>query len=171
MTPLMPRSKAPELAVETLDSGAWRLSDQAPENFTLIVFYRGLHCPICARYLGDLDRKIGDFAARGVGVITVSGDERERAAKSKAEWEIENVTIGYAQSIASMREWGLYVSTAIKEAEPAEFGEPGVFLIRPDQEVYYIATSSAPFARPSFRELLGAIDYALEVDYPPRGVA
>ena len=130
--------------------------------------------------LGDPDRKIGDFAARGVGGITVSGDDRERAAKSKAEWEIENVTIGYAQSIrarpldARVGSLRLHRHQGGYLAEPAEFGEPGVFLIRPDQEVYYIATSSAPCARPSpsFRELLGAIDYALEVDLDrttPRG--
>ena len=169
--PLMPRTKAPELAIETLDRGQWRLAEQTPQNYTLIVFYRGLHCPICANYLRDLDRKVADFVERGVDVIAVSGDDRARAAETKAEWGLETVAIGHGQSIASMREWGLYISTAIKESEPAEFGEPGVFLVRPGGEVFYVAINSAPWGRPSFRDLLAAVDYTLANDYPPRGVA
>jgi peroxiredoxin len=32
----------------------WELSEQKPENFTLIVFYRGAHCPICRKQLQEL---------------------------------------------------------------------------------------------------------------------
>ena len=169
--PLMPRTKAPELAVETVDGGRWHLSEQTPRNFTLIVFYRGLHCPVCANYLRDLDRKVADFAERGVDVIAASGDDGASAAATKAEWGLKKLAIGYGQSIASMRKWGLYISTATKESEPAEFGEPGMFLIRPDGEVFYVAVNSAPWGRPSFRDLLGGIDYVLAHNSPPRGVA
>ena len=57
ITPLIPRQPAPELNVETVGRGAWKMSEQSPENFTLVVFFRGLHCPICANYLCDLQRK------------------------------------------------------------------------------------------------------------------
>ena len=72
------------------------------------------------------------------------------------------------------REWGLYVSsgrgkTSIGIEEPALFSEPGVFLARPDQTLYYGATQAMPFARPGFADLLGAVKFAVEKDYSARG--
>ena len=38
-----PRSRTPDLTVETVRHGTWTLADQNPESFTLLVFYRGHH--------------------------------------------------------------------------------------------------------------------------------
>ena len=168
---LKPGSKAPELEVKTLDGGNWRLSEQRPEQFTMVVFYRGFHCPVCKGYLQQLEQKIEEFQARGVDVIAISGDTQERAERSAEEWELAKVPIGYGQSVESVREWGLFVSHAIEEEEPDLFGEPGLFLIRPDGSVYYESIQSMPFGRPSFRELLGALDFVAKADYPARGEA
>ena len=46
---------APDLVVNTLDDGLWKLADQTPENYTMVVFYRGLHCPVCQQYITELD--------------------------------------------------------------------------------------------------------------------
>ena len=35
-------------------------------NFDLVVFYRGLHCPICAKYLMELERLMPEFQKRDV---------------------------------------------------------------------------------------------------------
>ncbi len=70
-----------------------------------------------------------------------------------------------------MRAWGLFVSRSIKDGEPAEFAEPGLFLISPDGTVYYEAVNSMPFGRPQFGDLLQAIDFVTENDYPARGEA
>jgi hypothetical protein len=40
-----PRSPAPRLEVEILGGRTWRLADQ--QGWTMIEFYRGLHCPGC----------------------------------------------------------------------------------------------------------------------------
>ena len=82
MTPqaiLYPRQPVPELSVPTVGGGTWTLSEQSPENFTMIVFYRGYHCPICSKYLGDLNKKLGRFADLGVEAIAISDDGLERA--------------------------------------------------------------------------------------------
>ncbi|MEM8731968.1 MAG: AhpC/TSA family protein, partial [Pseudomonadota bacterium] len=42
---LFPRQKTPDLVVETLDHGTFDLSAQTSERGTVIVVYRGLHCP------------------------------------------------------------------------------------------------------------------------------
>ena len=49
------------------------------------------------------------------------------------------------------------------------FPEPGVFIVRPDGTLYYGAVQTMPFARPHFDELLAALDFALDKNYPARG--
>nr|MCS5675743.1 redoxin domain-containing protein [Acidimicrobiales bacterium] len=71
-TPLVPRQPVPDLTVPLVGGGHWSLADQTPDQFTLIVVYRGLHCPICSVYLADLNQKLGDFDNRGVNVLVVS---------------------------------------------------------------------------------------------------
>ena len=76
---LMPRLPVPELRVPTLAHGDYLLTSEAPGNFSLVVFYRGLHCPICLKYLLELARLLPEFDQRGVKVIAISSDTRERA--------------------------------------------------------------------------------------------
>ncbi len=169
MPTLIPRQKTAPLEVQIVNGSTWKLSDQNPKTFTMVVFYRGWHCPICQTYLQDLEQRLKEFWHRGVDVIAVSGDVKDRATRSKEEWGLDKLTIGYGQEIDSMQDWGLYVSNSIKEEEPSKFGEPGVFLIQPDGELYYAAINSMPFARPRFKDLLSAVDFVKENTYPARG--
>ncbi|MBA2579371.1 MAG: AhpC/TSA family protein [Thermoleophilaceae bacterium] len=169
MSPPKPQAQAPELHVETLDGGRWRLSDRKPDRFTMIVFYRGLHCPVCTSYISELNRKLDDFSSRGVEAIAVSGDPRERAERSRDKWKLDNITLGFGLSPDAMREWGLFVSKGIKQGEPAEFGEPGLFLITPGGTVFYGGINSMPFGRPKFDEIRDGIDFVTDNDYPARG--
>ena len=173
-TALMPREKVPALDLPLVGGGNWSLSEQNPQNFTLVVFYRGRHCPICGMYLGDLNRKAADFAERGVNIVVASTDSEERAIDAKNEWKLDQLDLAHGMTIEKAREWGLYVSsgrgkTSIGIEEPELFSEPGVFLIRPDQTLYYGATQTMPFARPGFADLLKAFDFAVDKDYPARG--
>lgn len=176
MSSLTPRAPTPDLEFETVDGDTWRLSDQTPENFTMIVAYRGLHCPICRNYLRDLDRKKEEFDKRGVQVVVVSSDDRGRAEQAKRDWELGNLTVGYGLSIEKAREWGLFVSaghgkTSIGVEEPALFNEPGLFLVRPDKTLYASNIVTMPFTRPHFQDVLGALDVIIEKGYPARGEA
>jgi len=171
---LMPRQAVPALQVPTLSHGAFDLADDAPQNFSLVVFYRGLHCPICLKYLLELGRLRAEFDKRGVKIIALSGDTRDRAQAMADKLNAPELRIGYDLSLASAREWGLYISTSrgttsIGIDEPALFAEPGVFIVRPEGTLYYGAVQTMPFARPHFDELLGALDFALAKNYPARG--
>ena len=53
--------------------------------------------------------------------------------------------------------------------ELALYAEPGLFLIRPDNSLFYVSSQSMPFARPSFADMLGAVRFILEKNYPARG--
>ena len=143
-------------------------------TFDLVVFYRGLHCPICAKYLMELERLMPEFQKRDVQVVAVSSDNAERGQAMADKIKAEHLRVGYELSLQSARQWGLYISasrgqTSIGIEEPELFSEPGVFIVRPDGTLYYGSTQTMPFARPQFQDLLGAIDFAVAKDYPARG--
>ena len=174
ITPLFPRQPVPALSVPAVDGGHWTLADQHPEHFTLVVFYRGLHCPICAGYLRDLDAKLPEFARRGVSVVAISTDDAARAATAKEKWRLTSLSIGYGLDLDTARRWGLYISsgrdgTSAGGEEPALIAEPGLFLIRDDGTLYFATVQTMPFARPAFTDILGALDYVIAKDYPARG--
>jgi peroxiredoxin len=171
---LLPRQPVPALDVPLVSGGRFVLGATPAERFDLLVFYRGLHCPICTKYLTELERLAGDFASRGVPVLAVSGDDEGRARQMAEKVGARGVRFGYGLSLKAARAWGLYISasrgkTSIGIEEPALFSEPGVFLVRPDGTLYYGAVQTMPFARPQFQDLLGAIDFAVARDYPARG--
>lgn len=174
MSKLLPRTNVPALSVKTVAGQTWTLGERKPERFTLVVFYRGLHCPICRGYLGELVKLEPEFGQRGVDVVAVSSDTGERARQTVTDWQLGNLTVGYGLTLAAAREWSLFISTSRGKTslgieEPAQFSEPGVFLIRPDGTLYWSAIQTMPFARPHFRELLGAVDFVIAKDYPARG--
>lgn len=170
----MPRQPVPALQLSTLDHGPFDLATDAATNFTLLVFYRGLHCPICLKYLLELGRLQAEFEQRGVKLIALSSDTPERARAMADKLRAPGLRMAHSLPLAQARAWGLYISssrgtTSIGIEEPALFSEPGVFLVRADGTLYYGAVQTMPFARPHFDELLAAIDFALAKAYPARG--
>jgi len=127
---LVPRQKTPNLSVPTLDQGPFDLSSETSQRGTVLCFYRGLHCPLCATYLKEFQALVKAFSERGVG------------------------TIG---------------KTSIGIEEPKLFAEPGLFMVSPDQTLYYASVQTMPFVRPHFSELIGALDFVIANNYPARG--
>lgn len=142
----------------------------------MVVFYRGLHCPLCRTYISELDKLLDDFKQRGVNVVAISSDTEERARTTKDSWGVQNLEIGYGLDLEVAQQWGLYISssrgkTSAGVEEPAMFSEPGVFLVRPDGSLYWASVQTMPFARPHFKEVLSALDFVIKADYPARGEA
>lgn len=170
-TPL-PRQPAPALDLPLVGGGRFDLSAAEPQQFTLVVGYRGVHCPQCKKQLSELDGRLGELRDVGVDeVVAVSGDGRERAEQAVREWGLDDLRIAYDMDEATMRSWGLYVSKGLTDTEPATFSEPGLFLVRPDSSLYSAHVQSTPFARPRLDELLEALEFVREKDYPARGEA
>ncbi len=164
-----PTEKAPELHLGLINGTTWDLAKQEPENFTMLIFYRGLHCPVCKKYLEELQTKIDTFKDKGVNVVAASMDSEKRAKISTEKWDIESIPLAYEMSESKAREWGLYISNAIKDAEPEVFSEPALFLINKDGTIYSSSIQTMPFARPGFDDLLKSIDFILKEEYPARG--
>ncbi|WP_420414589.1 peroxiredoxin-like family protein [Roseibium sp.] len=171
---LTPRQKVPALTVETLSSGTFDLTASTAEFATLVVFYRGLHCPICATYLKELGRLLPQLKERGVEAIAISSDTEDRAQQMAEKVGHEDLRFGYDLPLNVAKDWGLYISTgrgktSIGIEEPELFSEPGVFLIKSDGSLYFASVQTMPFVRPHFQEMLGALDFVKKNDYPARG--
>jgi peroxiredoxin len=174
MAELIPRRPVPTFAVPTTSGDTWSIRGRRPASFSMIVVYRGLHCPICRGYLKDLDDKLDAFTDRGVDVIAVSSDPADRADAAKRDWRLDRLTLGYGLGLDTARAWGLFISAGIGTTsegveEPAHFPEPGLFLVKPDATLYFASVQSMPFARPAFAEVLKAVDFVLKKAYPARG--
>ncbi len=171
---LIPRQKTPNLSLPTLDHGDFDLASETSERGTVICFYRGLHCPLCATYLTELEKRVADFAERGVNTVAISSDGEERTRAMADKINAKGLRFAYDLSLETARKWGLYISTSrgktsIGIEEPALFSEPGLFMVTQEQTLYYGSTQTMPFVRPHFSELVGALDFAIANNYPARG--
>ena len=133
------------------------------------MFYRGLHCPICKPYLAGIQDSLGKLEGLGVNTIAISTDTQDRAEQTTNDWDINALDLGYDLSIEKAREWGLYISAGIGEAEPEVFAEPGLFLVKTDGTTYFTSVQNMPFARPKVEEVLFGLGYVIENNYPARG--
>ncbi|WP_027126827.1 redoxin domain-containing protein [Gelidibacter mesophilus] len=167
---IKPRTKTPDLSINLVNDTKWKLSDQDPENFTLLVVYRGKHCPVCKKYLETIQKHLEDFSEKGVNVIAISSNSEKLAKASYEAWKVSDLPIGYGFPIEEARKWGLHISKGIKD-EPEMFIEPAIFLIQPDQTLYASSIQTMPFARPEIGDLLKAIDFVVKENYPARGEA
>ena len=60
----------PPLTLPLVGGGTFTLNAPAPQSFTLLVFYRGLHCKRCPGQLAaflDLDLAVADFSRYAAG--------------------------------------------------------------------------------------------------------
>jgi peroxiredoxin len=167
---LTPGKPVPELDLPLMIDARFELAKQSPEAFIMLVFYRGRHCPICKDYLTELGGKLSKFTDKGINVFAISMDSPERAAVSHQEWETGDLPIAHSMSEETAREWGLYISEKRAGSdEPNTFSEPGLFLIRPNGELYFLVVQNAPFTRPDLDDLLLSLNFVLDNDYPTRG--
>ena len=164
-------SKFPDIEVTMLNGDTKSLGK--PENghdWKLVVIYRGQHCPICTKYLNQLETIKKSFYDAGVDIIAISADSKEQL-ESHLEEKIDiNFPIAYGLSVEQMNTLGLYISDPRSEKETDHpFAEPGVFVINAKGEIHIIDISNAPFARPELESLASGLSFIRENDYPIRG--
>ncbi|MBK8908644.1 MAG: AhpC/TSA family protein [Rhodospirillales bacterium] len=168
---LKPTQPVPPLAVPLVGGGRFDIAEARPETFTLIAVYRGYHCPICRPWLKSLVGQSDSFAALGVAPIAISTDPEDRATRTRDEWKLDGLPVGYGLPIDTARAWGLSISSAITEKETPLFAEPGVFLVRPYGTLFGASVQTMPFTRPSFADIETAVRFVIDNNYPPRGAA
>lgn len=172
---LTPTQTTPSLSLPLTGGGSTddlALGTGAEGRFSLVVFFRGLHCPVCRKQLGELDRRLGDLREADVGrVVAVSMETAEHSAQLVRDWHLGDLPVAHDLSEASAREWGLFVSSAIRDGEAPVFNEPGMFVLDADGTVYWSTVSSMPFGRPALDDVLAGLQFVQKQDYPARGAA
>lgn len=133
--------------------------------------YRGKHCPICTKYLNQLEGFKQQFLDEGVDLVAVSGDSENQL---NAHLEDLNISfpIAYGLSQQDMQALGLFISEPRSEKETAHnFAEPALFVINADNQVHIAEIANAPFIRPDIELLLNGLKFIRNPDnnYPIRG--
>ena len=80
-----PGAPVPPLELPLVGDGMFRLADAAPPLFTMLVFNRGLHCPVCRAQLSELNRRFDELGEKGIGVVSISGESQQRPRRMRDE--------------------------------------------------------------------------------------
>jgi len=175
---VIPGDTMPALDARLVGGGRWALAREKADKLALLAFYRGIFCPICRVWLGDLDRLLPEFYKRGVSVIALTCDKKDAAERAVKEWGLQRLRVGYNLAPDDARQAGLYISEgrginpATNQKEPMLFAEPALLLVKPEGELYAAWIQSTPYARVHIAEVLTAVDNFVAKNLPePRGSA
>ncbi len=163
-------AQVPAMSVAKLGGGAIEIGGPR-DAWQMVVVYRGVHCPLCKRYLGGLKDIKADYDAAGIEIVAVSADSEEQAGRFNEDLDL-NFDIGYGLTKDQMQSLGLYISDPRSDQETDhQFPEPGLFVINPEGKAQIVDISNAPFARPDLKSILNGVKFVQEKSYPIRGMA
>lgn len=162
----------PALAVTSLDGQSVDISQPTGgADWQMVVVYRGQHCPLCTKYLNNLDGFIDRLAGIKISVAAVSGDSKAQL-ESHLERLDTRVPLHYGLTVEQMQELGVYISVPRSEKETDHlFAEPGLFVINAEGNVQVVDISNNPFVRPELEALVAGLEWIRnpENNYPIRG--
>lgn len=147
--------------------GGGNLAPARLEGWRMLVIYRGKHCGLCRKYLGQLESMRTRFEKANIAVFALSADPSGKAQAQVHEGSL-GFEVGYDLQVEQMRELGLYVSPPTEKAE-RPFAEPAVFVLNPDGRIQVANISNAPFARPELKVMLEGIETARKESAPIHG--
>ena len=167
---LVSGSQLPEITLSLIKGGEMTLGQpHKKENWQLIFFYRGLHCPLCKKYLQKLESLKDKFLSKGAEVVAVSGDPKDKAMEMVKSAKL-SIPVCYNLSTQQMKKLGLYISNPRSPEETdLPFPEPGMFAVNAEGKIHLIDVSNTPFNRSDLGKLIKTIGWIKENDYPIRG--
>ncbi len=164
--------KFPAIRVPKLGGGEIDLA--TPSNghdWRMVVVYRGKYCPLCTKYLSELNEKLPKLNAIGIDVVAASADPEDKATEQMGK--VNPVFgIGYDLTIDQMHSLGVYISHPRSPQETDRpFAEPGLFVINGDGALQIVDMSNGPFARPDLNSLVSGLAFIRDPEntYPIRG--
>lgn len=164
--------KFPDVLATNLAGETINLRDTSSNaDWKLVIVYRGKHCPLCTKYLNQLESFQTRLKDLKVETIAVSGDSKEQLEQHLEKLDI-SFPITFGLSIAQMQTLGLYISNPRSPEETDhQFAEPGLFVINEHGNIQVIDISNNPFVRPELEALVSGIAWIRNPDnnYPIRG--
>ena len=141
-------------------------------DWQMVVVYRGRHCPLCTRYLNQLQGAVESLKSIGVDLIAVSGDSKDQLESHMSQLDV-NFPIAYGLSLEQMKELGVYISDPRSPAETDHpFAEPGLFVVNSEGTIVVVDISNNPFVRPELQTLVNGLAWIRDPNnnYPIRGM-
>ena len=139
------------------------------KNWTLLIVYRGNHCPRCKKYLNVLNNMRCDWNNAGFDIVVVSADSSKKALADLTEFGW-GFNLCYGLTEEQMATLGVYVTDPLSPEEAdGRFAEPGTFILREDGSQIIVSLSNGPAVRPELTELLDGMIFNKNNDRPHRG--
>ncbi|MEL7527581.1 MAG: redoxin domain-containing protein [Pseudomonadota bacterium] len=163
----------PKTTLSRLGGGTVELGTPANgHDWQMVVIYRGKHCPICTRYLKELEEIAPELSRIGIDIVAASADPEDRA-RAQADDAGVSFPVGTDLSVRDMRKLGLYVSDPRSPEETDRpFAEPGLYVVNDEGKLQVVDISNAPFARPALSSILMGLNFIKNPanNYPVRGM-
>ena len=159
----LPTISLPTVGGENVTLGRGEASD-----WHVVIVYRGLHCPICKKYLTQLESLQSQFADVNADVMAVSADPQEKA-RQMADATGATFSVAYDLSLDQMQSLGLFISDPRPGETDRPFAEPGLYAVNSAGVVQLIDVANAPFLRPGLEDLPDSLSFLKAKDYPVRG--
>ena len=138
-------------------------------EWKMVVVYRGRHCPLCTKYLNELEAYKGPLREIGIDLEAVSGDSKAQLESHLQKLDV-SFPLYYGLTIEQMQQLGLYISYPRSEKETDHpFAEPGLFVVNTQSNVQVVDISNNPFVRPDIEQMYSGLKWIREHDYPIRG--
>ena len=138
----------PKLTLNLVDGGTLTLPDY---NWTLMVFYRGLFCPVCHRQLADFQRHLPDYQEQGINIAAASTEDVDMAREMR---EKHNITFpfGYGLDVIDIAtRFGAFYD------KDKKFLHATTFIIKPDgnilNAVYATGSTGRYFAMDTLKHI------------------
>ncbi len=170
---LHPGSQFPQISA-TLLSGEEVVLGK-PKNgadWQLVLVYRGRHCPLCTKYLNQLENFKATLLETGVDLVAVSGDSKAQLESHLAQLDV-SFPLAYGLTNEQMQTLGLYISDPRSPEETDHaFAEPGLFVVNASGNIQVVDISNNPFVRPELQALVNGLAWIRnpENNYPVRGM-
>ncbi|MCA0899736.1 peroxiredoxin family protein [Microbulbifer agarilyticus] len=162
----------PSLEAVKLDGSSVTLGKpQGGATWQAVFVYRGKHCPLCTKYLNELETFKQAFRNADVDILAVSADSKEQLEQHLEKVQV-TFPIAYGLTEEQMEALGLYISIPRSEQETDHnFAEPGLFVVNEEGNLHVVDISNNPFVRPELGALTRGLAWIRDPDnhYPIRG--
>ncbi|MFK7997238.1 MAG: peroxiredoxin family protein [Granulosicoccus sp.] len=169
MNVIKPADPFPPIEFTMMSGETERLSDNNG-RWTVLIVYRGDHCPRCKTYIARLHELADGYAEREVDLRLASMDPEHIARRTIDEngW---NLPVAHSLSVEQCQTLALYLTDHEPGAElTGPYAEPGLYLINPEGLTQVIATSNSPSVRPDLDVVLDGIIGTQDRNLPIRGL-
>ncbi|GAB2510712.1 redoxin family protein [Microbulbifer agarilyticus] len=162
----------PTMEAVKLDGSSVTLGKpQGGATWQAVFVYRGKHCPLCTKFLNELETFKQAFRDADVDILAVSADSKEQLEQHLEKVQV-SFPIAYGLTEEQMKTLGLYISIPRSEQETDHnFAEPGLFVVNEEGNLHVVDISNNPFVRPELGALTRGLAWIRDPDnhYPIRG--